>query len=575
MLEGSCFLSCSSLTSILRPPASNLPMTTAIYYTSIRPEQGRENHVYGLNVAIGDWTRAYFRYARAEKFTFLIGHQWELEDIEQMAAEAGVDKARLVTLDRRYPAQNFGGFTHVFRPEPGTRNMFWLRQSFGAFSFCGLAHAISGVEAGEVLQEYCLTPSEASDAIICPSWAVQSAIRAFFDNYGDYIAEQFGAVYKCPVQLPVIPLGIDIEKFAAKNTPEKRALQRAALGIGDNDIVLLWVGRLSYAIKAHPLAMYQTAEQVAAKTSVKVHLVMVGYFVPAESAGEFKNLARDVCRKANVVFVDAKDTRFPDGLWAAGDIFLSLIDNCQESFGLTPVEAMAAGIPRVISDWNGYRDAVVDGEDGFLIRTMQPPAGNGFDLTVMAASGREIYGGLLARAAATVMVDVDQAVERILLLVNDKNLRTRMIEKARARVRAIYDWRHIIPAYENLWAEQVARRKANPPPKKQWKTALPQLPDSYAMYEAYPTRSLTLNDKIILAASSDEIRVLWAHAMNTYAHDMLVSANDVTALIGWLGQKNVTIQAVFDHFPALDRPSLWRTIGWLLKLGIVKIDLDK
>ena len=40
---------------------------------------------------------------------------------------------------------------------------------------------------------------------------------------------------------------------------------------------------------------------------------------------------------------------------------MSLADNIQETFGLTPVEAMAAGLPCVMSDWDGYRDTVRDG----------------------------------------------------------------------------------------------------------------------------------------------------------------------------------------------------------------------
>ena len=45
------------------------------------------------------------------------------------------------------------------------------------------------------------------------------------------------------------------------------------------------------------------------------------------------------CAHAKVHFIASDDTRFPDGLWAAGDIFLSLVDNIQESFGLTPIES--------------------------------------------------------------------------------------------------------------------------------------------------------------------------------------------------------------------------------------------
>ena len=69
--------------------------------------------------------------------------------------------------------------------------------------------------------------------------------------------------------------------------------------------------------------------------------------------------------------------------------FLSLVDNPQETFGLAPVEAMAAGVPVVVSDWDGYRYTVSDGVEGFLIPTLAPAnAGQGEELacsTTMAS----------------------------------------------------------------------------------------------------------------------------------------------------------------------------------------------
>lgn len=38
---------------------------------------------------------------------------------------------------------------------------------------------------------------------------------------------------------------------------------------------------------------------------------------------------------------------------------------------------MAAGLPVVVSDWDGHRDTVVDGENGFRIPTYALPAGSG------------------------------------------------------------------------------------------------------------------------------------------------------------------------------------------------------
>jgi len=563
-----CFLYAIFTRTVLFPLAF---MSIAIHYTAIKPPTGQEREVFGLQVAIADWLKAYFRYGSAEKFQFLIGAAEEWKEVQEIAAQIGVDPKRLVALDRRFPEQNFLHFTTVFRPEPDARQMLWQREFNGTFNFCGLAHAISGTEAGEVLQEYCLSPSHETDAIVCPSRAVQTAIRSFWDSYGDYLNERFGARYRCPVQLPVIPLGIDIEKFKGRVTAEKRVAQRAALGVAENDIVLLWVGRLSAAIKAHPLAMFQAAERATQKTGKRVHLVMVGYFVPQEAEVQFKKLAADICHQARVSFIATNDKRFPDGLWAAGDIFLSLIDNCQESFGLTPLEAMAAGLPRVVSDWDGYRDSVDDGVDGFLIRTTQPPAGNGFDLTAQVLQGREVYGGFLAKAALTVAVDAEQAGDRLAQLIEDPGLRTRFVEKARARVSASYDWKGIIPTYEALWREQAERRTTLPFAKSQWKAALPTLPDPYTMYQSYPTGALSEDDRITIAASPDEIKILWRYEINSYVNDTLVAPPDLSRLLAWLAEgQGSTIGAVFTHFPALGRPQLWRTLAWLQKLGIVK-----
>jgi glycosyltransferase involved in cell wall biosynthesis len=54
------------------------------------------------------------------------------------------------------------------------------------------------------------------------------------------------------------------------------------------------------------------------------------------------------------------------------DIFCSLSDNIQESFGLTVIEAMAAGLPAVVSNWNGYREAISHGTNGVLVDSYLP-----------------------------------------------------------------------------------------------------------------------------------------------------------------------------------------------------------
>lgn len=549
-------------------------MTVAIDYDiGQNPELLRE--VFGLQVAIFNWLKAFLRYGSQEKIYFLIDDVKAWGEVQKLADEVNCPRDRLVAFDRRFVQQNYGHISTVFRADPVAQKILWRREAVPGpgYNFCGLAHAISGLETGALLEQYCLAPAEKTDAIICPSRAVAASIRSFLDMYGDYIGKRFNTQYRCPIQLPVIPLGIDVEKFEKRATPEKRAEQRQILDLNDDDIVLLWVGRLSHAIKAHPLSMFQAAERAAEKTGASVHLIMQGYFVPETDEQHFKNLVKDFCHKVKVTFVPNRDPRFPDGLWAAGDIFYSLIDNMQESFGLTPIEAMAAGLPRVISDWDGYRDSVTHGEDGFLVTTHQPPPGTGGALADLLLSDKQMYGGYLAKTALSVTIDQDMAAECIATLIRDKNLRKSMADKARIRAREVYDWKNIIPKYESFWADMSVERRrehANKP-KTQWAALPPQAPDPYTMYAAYPTAALTEKGRVSIAANADQIKLLFRHEINVFGMDVMIAPEETTRLINSISKLGApSLGDLIRQNAALDQTQLWRTFGWLIKLGILR-----
>ena len=549
-------------------------MTTAIHFTHVEPPAaGRD--VFGVQVAVFNWLKAYFRFGKTERFNFLIGEEREWNDIQEIAANVGADPERLVRFDRPHVHEPFNNITTVFRPDPDSKQLLWQRQlvSGTGFNVCGLAHAICGSEAGKLLEQYCLAPSESSDAIVCPSHAIRSVIRSFWDNYGDYLHQRFGINYLCPVQLPVIPLGVDVERFDAIATLDKRAEQRRELGLADGEIVLLWVGRLSYVNKANPLAMFQIAERAAEMARTNLHLLIYGYFMPQDAEVQFRKMAQDFCSTVRVTFVLNSDHRFPDGLWAAADIFLSLVDNIQESFGLTPIEAMAAGLPRIVSDWDGYRDSVEHGKDGFLIRTTQPPPGTGREISESLLTGGNTHAGFLAKSALCVAVDLDAAVEAIVSLVKDSNRRRTIGDAARVRARATYDWRHVISAYETLWQELESRRRIEKlnVNRVRWSSPTPQLPDPFTMYAAYPSAPLAENDRLTIAASSDAVKTLWQHEINMLALDLMIPADQVVTLVSSVTRHDsVLISEIFRQFPTLDRNQMWRTLAWLLKLGIFR-----
>ena len=84
----------------------------------------------------------------------------------------------------------------------------------------------------------------------------------------------------------------------------------------------------------------------------------------------------------------------------------------QESFGLTLVEAMAAGLPVVASNLPGYREVVRDGVDGVLV----PPG----DADAVAAALRKVladgsFGAAMGAAGRERAADFswDRVVPRI------------------------------------------------------------------------------------------------------------------------------------------------------------------
>ena len=137
-------------------------------------------------------------------------------------------------------------------------------------------------------------------------------------------------------------------------------------------------------------------------------------------------------------------------------IFVSLSDNIQETFGLTPVEAMAAGLPCVVSDWNGYKDTVADGETGFRIPTTTLGPGAGIDVADRHAAGVDSYDQLIGITSLATAVDVDACADAIARLAGDAALRARLGQAAAARARRLYDWRVVVAAYQRLCDVAVA-----------------------------------------------------------------------------------------------------------------------
>src|SRR5207248_1181911 len=102
----------------------------------------------------------------------------------------------------------------------------------------------------EVIANWLIAPVQPWDAVICTSKAVRDAVDTVVEAQTAYLGARLGPVRPSLPQLPVIPLGVDCDAY--RPVPAVRADWRQRLGIGDADVAILFLGRLSFHGKAHP-----------------------------------------------------------------------------------------------------------------------------------------------------------------------------------------------------------------------------------------------------------------------------------------------------------------------------------
>jgi glycosyltransferase involved in cell wall biosynthesis len=201
-----------------------------------------------------------------------------------------------------------------------------------------------------------------------------------------------------PSRLVVIRNGVDAGRFERLATPENRAAVRRELGLGDGDLAVGLVARLS---PQKGCGHFLRAARIVAGREPRAKFLMIGAgpLLPYLSA-----LAADMGIGGRVKFLGHR----PDAerLYAALDLFV--LSSLWEGLPYAVLEAQAAGLAVIASRIPGCEELVADGQTGYLVEHRDEPAIAGRICELLAAPGKRAEMGRLGRERVKQEFRLDQ-----------------------------------------------------------------------------------------------------------------------------------------------------------------------
>ncbi len=213
--------------------------------------------------------------------------------------------------------------------------------------------------------------------------------------YARKLMEEMGVE---PSKILDIPNGVDLERFQAKVDVEIRR----KLEIPRNAAVILSVGRENAA------KSYDTGIRAFAKLHARAGKTF--YLIVGRGTEKWRSLAGELGVGKYVIFCEGLYDDDLVGAYQQADVFFS--PSVQEMFPLVVLEAMATGLPEVVTNISGSSDAIETGTNGLVVERG----------------------------------DVDEMADALGRLIENESLRKRFgqanLEKSR-----LYDWDRISKMY--------------------------------------------------------------------------------------------------------------------------------
>lgn len=396
------------------------------------------------------------------------------------------------------------------------------------------------------------------DTNIFPSQCSMEVVKLIYKQLTDS-----GITKNGETKNAVIPIGVDIDKFSPCTEAQRKNI-RENENLPQEAIIALLVSRFSPSDKADILPLIRSIKYQSIHSIKNIIFLIVG------GDGYFGSKAYIKILKDEVIALGLQDqvilrtinnrSRIID-LVRSSNIFLSPADSVQETFGITPLEAMSAGLPVIVSDWNGYRETVVHGKTGYLAKTTIFNNENIWNCSEYYSDYR--YQHIML--GQSVFVDTDTMIRKCYELAKNHDILSQMSISARNHVLQNYTWDRIIAQYEKLWFSTNEQHTDFLTENKILCTF-----DYFKIFKDYATE--TCQDDRSFEITQFGIDVYKGNALLQIISDLsfFISANLVKKILQEFICGCTSVSELTIKFKDQDRDSIRFCAAWMNKNNIIK-----
>ena len=417
------------------------------------------------------------------------------------------------------------------------------------------------------------------DSIICTSAAMRRALQNILDCLKERFYARYGAEISYSGRIDLIPLCVDTEKFR----PHDKASARNQIKLPQEAFIILTLGRMS--VSKTDLVPFVGVLKWLVVNNPQRHILWVAAGTEDDGYSAYlMQAAKDAGIATRIKVMLDISNHIKQLLLPSSDVFVSLSDTTTESFGLAPIEAMACGVPQVVTNWDGYRDTVLHGETGFLLPTYWTDCCQ--DLRNTGAIAGSSFD--FVRLGQSVATDIRRAVEFLQYVIQNDGLRKGMAYRSRQRALTTFSYAAVANQYDLLLRELLNiagnshRCKASRPI------------DETAYYRCFGHyASVALSDDTVLRASAVGQGTI-TETMEAFCHgsgvipedrrirglilDILRDNGRKEQMTRTVGRGKVEIDTIGElsnkltHYNGLWNTSyILRNIMWMVKYGLIEV----